>query len=312
MSARYSAFGLNLPASLALPGLPAATEPGLPELRPALVSDDELGRAWSGPATDGTWRGKLRDGAELTIRWGRDGDLLFGYEDEACYLLLPDGERLLCAAAVPESLPWRRVLLSRVLPLVAIARGYEALHAAAVETPTGVVAVVGASGAGKSTLAAELVRRGHRLCGDDVLVLGRAEGRVLAYPGGSHLSLEPGSEGDLPVAVLGELGGKLWALVEDAAPAPAPVAAIAILERGEGPVEAQELAASPLALAAFMLGLPDDDRRDATRFALYADLIEGAPLLRLRGATEAPAWEFADALERSVVVPAAATPGVGR
>jgi hypothetical protein len=298
-----SAFGLNLRGAWSLPGLPGAL-PGLPELKLQVVGGEELEAAWSGAATAGSWRGTLRDGAELTIRWGRAGDLLFGYgKDEVRYLLDPSAERLLCAPTEPGSLPWQRVLLSRVLPVVAIARGYEALHAAAVQTSLGVVAVAGASGAGKSTLAAELVRRGHRLVGDDVLVIGRGSAGVVAYAGGVHLSLEPGGLEGLGAKVLGELGGKVWAVTGEPASEPAPVVAIVLLERDEGPIEAQELPSSPLTLAPFMLGLPDEEGRDGTRFALYADLVETGRLLRLSGNASAPVGEFADALERALEAP---------
>jgi hypothetical protein len=174
-----------------------------------------------------------------------------------------------------------------------------------------VVAILGAGGAGKSTLAAELVRRGHRLFGDDVLVVGRSGDLLLAHPGGPHLSLAVGSEQDLDTVVLGELGGKLWAVAEGAAQAPAPVAALAVLERDEGPVEAVDLPPSPLTLAPFMLGLPDDEGRDAPRFALYADLVEASRVLRLSGSAQAPAWEFAEALERTVGAPVPAVAAIG-
>jgi hypothetical protein len=292
--------------------LPGRAGTGLPELRLELGNPGKLEAAWSGAATPGSWRGTLRDGVELTIRWGRAGDLLFGYGEEARYLLDPGAERLLCAPTEPSSISWQRVLLSRVLPVVAIARGYEALHAAAVQTPVGVVAVTGASGAGKSTLAAELVRRGHRLVGDDVLVVGRAADRIVGFPGGSHLSLERGAEAGLDAEVLGELGGKLWCGVGGAAQEPAPVAAVVLLERGEGPVQAHELDPSPLTLAPFMLGLPDEEGRDGERFALYADLVEAGRLLRLRGAVSAPAEEFAEALEQAVGAPAAVAAGARR
>lgn len=311
MGIDYTAFGIGLRSSFPLPGL-GAGEAGLPALALDLVSDEELERRWSGSASPSAWRGRLRDGAELSIAWGRDGDLLFGYGSGARYLLEPGGEKMLCAATRIDSLGWQRVLLSRVLPVVAIARGYEALHAAAVKTPAGVVAVVGASGAGKSTLAAELLRRGHRLFGDDVLVIGSDGERVLAHPGGPHLSLDPGCEHDLDVEVLGEFGGKLWAVTAQAASAPAPVAAVALLERSGGEVRVEEIPASPLALAPFMLGLPDDDARDAARFGLYADLVEGCKLLRLSGSAEAPAVDFAAALERLLEAPVALGVGEGR
>jgi HPr Serine kinase C-terminal domain len=311
VAAHQSAFGLNLLGVLDLPGLPGPAT-GLPELELQVVEDAELEGAWSGAATPGSWRGTLRDGAELTIRWGHDGDLRFGYGDNCRYLLDADAERLLCAPVDRGSLAWQRVLLSRVLPVVAIARGYEALHAAAVQTPAGAVAIVGVSGAGKSTLAAELVRRGHPLVGDDVLVVGRDEEGVLVFPGGAYLSLEPGAETAVGVEVLGEFGGKFWAVAAESASEPAPVAAVVLLERGEGPVEVQELSASPLTLAPFMLGLPDEVGRDGDRFALYADLVEAGRLLRLGGAVEAPVAEFADVLEAALGTLAPAAAGVDR
>jgi hypothetical protein len=310
----YVGFGLHLRAGFRLPGAcPAgAGDRSDAPLAVDLVSASELDRLWSGAASASHWRGRLRDGAELTITRGRGKDLLFAYGGRARFLLDPGAAGLSIAVEEESDPGWQRVLLSRVLPLVAIARGYEALHAAAVETPVGVVAIAGASGAGKSTLAAELLRRGHRLFGDDVLAIGSDGDRVLAYPGGAHLSLDPGREGDLDVEVLGELGGKLWAVAAVSATAPAPVAAVALLERGGGEVRAQEIPASPLALAPFMLGLPDDDARDAARFGVYADLVEGCKLLRLSGSAEAPAPDFAAALERAVEAPAMVAAGAGR
>jgi HPr Serine kinase C-terminal domain len=305
MGMDHTAFGLALRSSFPLPGLAARRDASLPRLDLKLRSPEQLRRTWSGSASPSAWRGMLGDGTQLSIEWGREGDLLFVYGEEAWFLLDRRGAEMTCAAADVESPAWQRVLLSRVLPMVAVARGYEALHAAAVETPAGVVALAGSSGAGKSTLAAELLRRGHRLVADDVLVLGSAAGRVLAHPAGPHLSLEAGRSQDLGMEVLGELGGKSWAALGEAASGPGPVVAVAILARGGGAApHAEEVAASPLTLAPFMLGLPDESGRDGRRFSLYADLVEDATILELAGAAKAPTWAFAEALERAVGLPA--------
>lgn len=69
-------------------------------------------------------------------------------------------------AAVIED-TWRR----SVLPLALLAHGLEALHASAVETPTGVVAFCGVTGTGKSTLAYALRGRGYPQWADDAVAL---------------------------------------------------------------------------------------------------------------------------------------------
>jgi hypothetical protein len=307
MGTGYSAFGLDLLSSFPLPGLRPGGGDELPALRLDLVSGQKLDEHWSGARSRAFWSGRLGDGAELRITHGRAGDLLFSYGSAAVFLLDSEARTMLCSAVDPRSLSWQRALVSRVLPLAAIARGYEALHAAAVEMGAGVVAVVGTSGAGKSTLAAELVRRGHRLVADDVLVLGRTAGRVTAFPGSPHISLDPACETVPGAEALGEVGGKVWTVVDHPAEEPAAVVAAVLLQRDRVEVEVEELPRSPLDLAPFMLGLPDDVGRDASRFSLYADLVESGRLLRLGG--DASASVLADALERAVRAPVPAAAG---
>jgi hypothetical protein len=63
------------------------------------------------------------------------------------------------------------LLLHQVLPLCLSRRGRLVLHACAVATPRGVIAIVGESGAGKSTLAAAFCAAGASLVADDALVV---------------------------------------------------------------------------------------------------------------------------------------------
>ena len=81
----------------------------------------------------------------------------------------------------------------------------------------------------------------------------------------------------------------------------AQVAAIIVLERGPGlALAAQPLPSSPLTLAPYMIGLPGDDGREASRFALYSDLVESARLMRLTAdITDRPA-DLADTVERAL------------
>jgi hypothetical protein len=244
----------------------------------------------------------LGDDQVFAIERGREGDLLFRYGARARFHLDARHRRLGCVPSDPAGTAWRRMLLTRVLPNVGIAHGYEALHASAVSTDRGVVAIVAASGTGKSTLALELIRRGWPLFADDTVVLGRRGEAIEAHPAAPFVNL-PATAGDVRSlgTDLGLVDGERWVAVADPADTAAEVAAIVLLERVAGMrLDARPMSGSPLALAPFMLGLPDDEGRDSARFALYADLIEGAQLLRLTAdATHRPA-DLAETLERAL------------
>lgn len=101
------------------------------------------------------------------------------------YRLMPSRTLLDCAPP-PDTRPWRwqRVLLGSVLPLAAVLRGYEALHASAVEIDGKAVAVVARTGGGKTSVALNLVARGAGFLCDDVLAVEtRGDHEVLAHPG---------------------------------------------------------------------------------------------------------------------------------
>jgi ABC-type multidrug transport system ATPase subunit len=53
-------------------------------------------------------------------------------------------------------------VLAQVLPLAAVLRGIDVLHASAVALAAGPIAFLGGSGAGKTTLASRIVARGAR------------------------------------------------------------------------------------------------------------------------------------------------------
>lgn len=300
----YTAFALALRSSFPLPGMVPAAGDGLPSLVLDLETPEELQAAWSGAPASSRWRGRLGDGEDLTIEWGTSGDLLFAYGDRARYRLDASGSRLGCAPKDAASLDWQRVLLNRVLPNVSLSRGREALHASAVETPDGAIAVAAPSGMGKSTLASELMRRGWPLFADDVLVLSRGPDAVEAHPSGPHMNvaMEIVDAVDPELGTtLGVLAGERWIAARAASRKARQVAAIVLLERGpKRTLEAQPLPASPLTLAPYMLGhLADDDGRKADRFSLYSDLVESAKLVRLTGGVADGPRDLADLIERT-------------
>lgn len=302
MLASFPAFGLSVEARFPLPVDSAPTGPELPRVALEMEPPLRLESRWSGSAAPKAWRGRLGDEQVFAIERGRDGDLLFRYGTRARFHLDARRRRLGCVPSDPAGAAWRRVLLTRVLPNVGIAHGYEALHASAVSTDRGVVAIAAPSGTGKSTLALELMRRGWPLFADDTVVLGRRGDAVEAHRAAPFFNLPAGGDDVRSLGTeLGPVDGERWVAVADPADAANRVAAIVLLERGPGkPLEAQPITGSPLALAPFMLGLPDDEGRDAERFALYADLVESAQLLSLSaGLTHRPA-DLAATLERAL------------
>ena len=247
------------------------------------------------------WRGRLGDGRALTIDRCVSGEVVFTYSDIASFSLDQRGWRLECAPS-DDRLDWQRVLIGKVIPSIAVMRGYEALHAGAVDSPEGVVAIAGPSGAGKSTLALELMRRGWPLFADDELTLERQQDGVYAHHGAPHMTVSEACEQPEQLGtVLGVLAGERWVVAHDTATATRPVRMICLLQRGRGiSPGAQPLPANPLLLAPYMLGLSSDTERQRARFGLYADLVDAAHLVKLSGSASSTAGQLADLVEAAL------------
>ena len=128
-------------------------------------------------------------------------------------------------------------------------RGFIPLHASAVETCGGCVALAGQSGAGKSTLAASLTGLGFTLFGDDLcLVRPQAEGPPLVGTGlrETHLCGDAAEALDWPAerqaAVPPEQAKKVYRFAA-AAPADMPLERIYVLQfaEGDGPAGIERL-----------------------------------------------------------------------
>ncbi len=304
MQARYVGYGLALRCSFPLPGM-SRTHDGsaLPSLALELVSPAELTAAWSGVDGEPLWHGRLGDGSDLTLERGLAGDLLFCDGSRARFRLDPGRTSLACAPEHP-GLDWQRTLLTKVLSCVALLCGYEALHASALGTPWGTVAIVAPSGMGKSTLALELIRRRCTLLADDVLVLSPAPAGVLAHPATPHMNLAAERFGcsspDDVGRTLGVLGRERWVVAHASTREPSPLRAIFLHERAPGQsLEIVTLAPSPLPLAPSMLSRPGDAERARERFALYAELAATAALMRVTAPETTRPEEIADLIEEA-------------
>jgi hypothetical protein len=332
MHTSYVAYGLQLSCSFPLPGMRPQTTEGLPRLTIELISPQELDSCWSGADGPAQWRGTLGDGSSLTLHQGVGGDTLFTNGRRARYRLDSTSNTLQCAPW-REGQSWQQTLLGRILPNLSIIAGYEALHASAVESPVGVVAVAAPSGMGKTTLALELMRRGWPLVADDVLTLaggaalggaalgGAAlagesplvggSGGVQAHPGTPHMNVAP-IQFDLAREIsttLGILGGEHWVAARTTATGARPLRLVCMLTRAPNlSLEARVLPASPLPLTPYMLGLKADSERERRRFALYAELASSATLLRLSSGTNESQASLADQIEQVLADTATGAP----
>ena len=202
------AFGLGLLADMPPPGAWVATPLAEPILHLRTASAAEIAEHWSGLDAIG-WEGTI-DGAPFVVERGRAGDHRFVHGElpdqrgapvagtRAIHHLSADAGVLRCAPADPAEQSWWRVVLDSALFTVALLRGYEALHAGAIATPDGAIAIAATTGGGKSTLLNELLNDGWALMTDDVLVLeSRGEGAPLAHPGAPLMTV-PASISPLP------------------------------------------------------------------------------------------------------------------
>jgi hypothetical protein len=293
------------------------------------ISAQAIEDSWSGLQEIG-WEGVI-DGAPFVVERGVAGDHRFVHGDgtRAVHHLSPDASVLQCAPADPADPSWWRVVLDSVLFTVALLQGYEALHAGAVATPDGVIAITAASGGGKSTLLSELLGRGLALMADDVLVLEardsahetrdvlEARGSVLEGRGtNSSLSLSPLTYPAPPLMTvpktrlsrLGEdnysdtpeiicsLDDEHWIAVP-VYPEPLRLKSLVLLDRRPGLQLSLEKLEDPLApLMGSLMNFPRTPERQRARFELASTLASNTTLWRLAADMDTPPDVLADVL----------------
>ena len=278
--------------------------------------DTRLERA-SRADVDGVWRAarprtllerRLVDGS-VGLSVARDDDVGFRVwaPRHGCYLVAPDGRRVTCAPPAGPDWRWERLVLAQVLPLAAVLRGREVLHASAVALDGRAVAFLGASGVGKTSLAARLVARGAPLVTDDVLAVDVRAAQVRAHRGGSVARIDPRelrlmtrSErralGDVRVRSVDK-----WHVAPPLAPADLRLGLSYHVVRpsGEGvqitPVRPYD--PSLLLGSAFLPYLTDADRL-RRQLDVGAAIADRVPLYRLRIGADASSGEVADAVLR--------------
>ncbi len=258
------------PGALALPGLDIRLDPAPPDLGLGPVVDG--GTEWpdvhgnaaartavhaSGASVElvGLARYALRDGYQVASAWPEPGRLPGP---------VTDGYHRLAA------------------PLLMTYRGAQHLHASAVVTSVGVVALCATSGTGKSTTAAALERHGFSLWADDAVVF--ATGTESESP----LSVR------LPTALrLDETASQLIATLSAPGMAPGravtgdllPLAGVILLERGDAGETTTASLSSGVALAGLLRhALCFTPRQPSTQRRLaedYLSVVASVPVLRV-------------------------------
>jgi hypothetical protein len=288
-------------------------EPGLEILS---VDPQAVQSSWSGFEAVG-WEGVI-DGAPLVVERGAEGDHRFVHgappdpsgvpsaQTRAIHHLDAEASVLRCAPSDPTDPSWWRVVLDSALFTVALLRGYEALHAGAIATPDGAIAIAAATGGGKSTLLAALLGRGAELMADDVLVLEpRGSQTPLAHPGPPLMTLPATGISALgamaPLQTIASIEDERWIAVP-AHPEPSRLKALVVLDRlpaSELPGARVSLARieSPLAsLLGSLMRFPDVPERERRRFELASSIAAETELWRLAADLETPADVLADLL----------------
>jgi hypothetical protein len=312
------AFGVSLLVDQRPPGAWQARAPREPlvEIQPATAQTIEDN--WSG--MEGVaWEGVIDD-APFVVERGVDGDHRFVHGDQpkrgglsagtrAIHRLCADTSVLQCAPSDPADPSWWRIVLDSVLFTVALLCGYEALHAGAIATPDGAVAITAATGGGKSTLLAALLGRGSALMADDVLVLEpRDTAPPLVHPAPPVMTVPAAAMpvlcgADCPETI-SSVGEERWIAVPVHAE-PLPLKALVVLDRRPGSQTSGPLASltkieNPLAalMSAFM-NFPRTPERQRARFELASTIASASALWRLSADLDTPPNVLADLLLRA-------------
>ena len=198
MSFVYSVYGLQLAASLPIPGLTLLPEPGIDDVDVFLQSKPPKEVIDSSSATEPWYVSSYKDdsGEHVLTAWRllNESYFKFRYSDGMEFFLDSDGTKIW--ANWPESLAVEDAavyMLGPILGLVFRFRGTVCLHASAISVGDLAIAMVGPAGAGKSTTAAAFARLGYRVLSDDVVTLSESDGRFRVQPAYPHLRLWPSS-----------------------------------------------------------------------------------------------------------------------
>jgi hypothetical protein len=243
------------------------------------------------------------DGAAFAMLEGAEGDVLFAYGRTALFHLSADHATLRCTFGPEEPAAWQRVLLDTILWTVSLLHGFELLHASAVTTDRGLIALVAHAGGGKSSLAAEFLRRGATLFSDDVVALNAADGEVIAHPGPPLMNLPRViAPAEVDGSIVADFGDERWVALRRATVVHSRLVAVVLLNRVAGATtRCSVMPATSLTLLPHVISLPHLTDRARQRFDIVGSMVETVPVLSLDADPVVPPSELADLIDHRLV-----------
>lgn len=298
---RGRAFGLDLRGNFAAPGLLSEDAGGITDAFTELT----LARSVT-DAADVLVEQDL-PGGRFAI--GRDSDA--GYVLEHSYYgdfrVSGDGSEVVCAPSAVPDWVWQRFLVAQPLPLAALLRGHEVLHASVVAVGGRALLVMGASGAGKTSVALHLTARGGRFMADDVGALELRGGVVHAHAGPPLASVDEAELERLSEGAgwrrLGALEGECRVEVPRHEDAPVPVGAVYLLrwvEEGSAPEVVPRRPSSTVLLGGTFNAYVRDRARLVRQIEVTGWLADHVPLREVAIPPGATARMVADAVLASL------------
>ena len=195
---RYSAFGLDIESTVAVPLLASWGSDGPHSAR--RVTLNALERAPLTATAHTVFERRFPSGRPmLIVRRDEDAYQIWAPR-HGRYSVSSDGRRI--AARVPTTADWwwTKLLFAQVLPLAASLQGVECLHASCVALDGRAYALSAPSGTGKSSVALHLATRGGRFVCDDILATDVGGRGVSVHSGPSFTAADPAELARVPAA----------------------------------------------------------------------------------------------------------------
>lgn len=302
------AFGLGLAGTLALDGVVAAGTTGRTDTWLERAPRTEVDRRWR-EATPRTLLDRRLGDGRVGLSVACDDEIGFRVwaPRHGCYLVSPDGRRVLGAPPAGPAWRWERLVLAQVLPLAAVLRGLDVLHASAVAVAGRAVAFLGGSGAGKTTLASRIAASGAPLVTDDVLAIEPAGGGVRAHRGSTVARVDPRELRAMTPAQRRTLGpvlvrGEKCHVAPVPAPASLPLGLTYHLQRPADVTGVEIVAVRPydpmLLLGSSFLTYLTARERLRRQLECFAAVARATPLHQIRVGPDANSADVADAVLR--------------